>query len=337
MHTELLESPLRQPATSAGVSSRMAWYAAVARRAPSKHNTQPWCFVVQGGSLEFWADPARMLPESDPHRRELILSCGTAVHLACVAAQAHGYQPQVALLPDGADGPLARLVEARPHEVTEEDRSLLAAVPKRRTDRGPLDDTLLPAAMPLVLQAVADRQGATLRLLSTPGERATLARLVEHADRLLVQRVPVERELTDWLREPGDPRSDGVPTDHTRGPAASYRAEFVQRDYSSARSHPAQDRPGPDHPLLAILCTPGDRVRDWLVAGQALGAVLLRAAVAGANASYLNQPVEENAIRSQLRDQFMLPGIAQLVLRIGIGGEVAPTPRRDPDDLTSHA
>ena len=338
MSAKLVESPPwpAEPATTAAMRARLAWYAAVARWAPSKHNTQPWRFVVRSRSLEVWTDPSRMLPETDPHRRELIISCGAAVQLACVAARAHGYEPAVALLPDGVGSFVARLVEIGPWLATEQDRSLLAAVPFRRTDRGPLDGNLLPASLPFLLQSAAAAQGATLKMVSTPGDRLTLAGLVERADRLLVQRGRVDQEIAHWLREPGDARRDGVPTDHTRGAAASYRAEFVQRDFSSTSSRPAQDRPGPDHPMLGVLCTPRDGVQDWLIAGQALAAVLLNAALAGSHASYLNQPVEEAAIRAQLREQLLLPGVAQLVLRLGVGGEVTPPPRRDLDDLTFH-
>ena len=305
MTTDLLASPFLppEPSATAEVSSRMAWYAAVARWAPSKHNTQPWRFVVRGASLEVWADSGRMLPESDPNRRELIMSCGTAAQLACVAARAHGYLPHVTLLPQGSNGCLARMVEVGPWQTTDGDRALLAAVPRRRTDRGPLDDEGLPGSLPFLLQSEATLYGAALRLVSTPGDRSTLAGLVERADRLLIQRGHVDQELEHWLREPGDPRPDGVPTDHSRGAAASYRAEFVQRDFSSRGSKPAQDRFGRDHPLVGILCTPHDRVDDWLVAGLALAAVLLQATAAGANTSYLNQPVEEPAIRVQLREQ----------------------------------
>lgn len=326
-----------EPSATEGAGARMEWYAAVARWAPSKHNTQPWRFVVRGESLEFWSDPGRMLPESDPHCRELVISCGAAVHLACVAARALGYQPLVSLLPDSDRGCLARLVESGRWDPTTEDRQLLAAVPRRRTDRGPLDRAPLPASLPFMLQSAAAAEGASLRLVSRPGDRSTLAGLVERADRMLVQRGRVDEELARWLREPGDARRDGVPTDHTRGPAASYRAEFVQRDFSSPVSSPGQDRPGPDDPILGVLCTPADHLQDWLNAGRALAAVLLRATVAGANASYLNQPVEESAIRGELRDQLSLVGVAQLVLRIGAGGEVTPPPRRDSDQLTFRA
>ena len=62
--------------------------------------------------------------------------------------------------------------------------------------------------------------------------------------------------------------------------------------------------------------------------------MLLRATVAGANASYLNQPVEETASRSLLQSQLSLPGPPQLVLRLGRGGPVGPTPRRDLDEVS---
>ncbi len=322
-----------EPRGSTDPATRMAWYAAVARWAPSKHNTQPWRFVVRGDTLDVWADPIRLLTATDPHRREVTLSCGAAVEIACVAARAHGYEAAATFQPDGAGGPLARLVEVGTWDSTEHDRALLAAVPRRRTDRGPLDADLAPSELRFDLQSAAQTCGVWFRLVSTPGDRATLASLVERADRLLVRRAGVDDELAPWLREPGDTNADGVPTDHTRGAAASYRAEFVQRDFSSSTSLPAQDRPGRDAPIIGVLCTPGDRPPDWLLAGRALAAMLLRAAAVGVHASYLNQPVEHVAIRAELREHLGLPGVPQLVLRLGVGGEVTAPPRRDPDDV----
>jgi hypothetical protein len=311
----------------------MAWYAAVARWAPSKHNTQPWRFVVDDAFLEFRTDATRALADTDPQMREMVISTGAAVHLATVAARAAGYEVAVTLVPDGRGGGTARMEEIGPRTPTANDLDLLAAVPNRRTDRGPLDGDQLPADLPFVLQSAAAELGSSLRLVTSPGDRLTLADLVQRADRLLLQRGTADAELVNWLRTPTDRRRDGVPADHTRGPSASSRAEFVQRDFSLPGTQPTQDRAGRDRPLVGVLCTPADGVSDWLAAGRALGAVLLRATLAGANASYLNQPVEDVAIRAQLRDQLTLDGVAQLVLRIGVGGEVAVTPRRYLRDL----
>jgi hypothetical protein len=212
--------------------------------------------------------------------------------------------------------------------VTAQDRSLLTAVATRRTDRGPLNAEVLSPSLPFVLQRAAYAEHAALRLISTPGDRLTLAALVDRADRLLSRQGRTDQELATWLREPGDPRPDGVRTSSTRGRAQSQRAEFVQRDFSSATSQPDHDRRGPDNPIVCVLSTAADRPKDWLTAGRALAAVLLRAAAEGAHASYLNQPVEEPALRSQLRSDLALPGPAQLVLRLGAGGLVSPSPRR---------
>ncbi len=325
-----------EPADSAGLSERLSWYAAVARWAPSKHNAQPWRFVVRGDVLEVWCDSERALAVSDPEHRELLISCGAALQLACVAARARGRAPQAAVLPEGGGSLVARLTEAGPWDTTEEDRLILAAAAHRRTDRGPLDDEPLPGGLAFELQSAAAAQGASLRLVSTPGDRATLASLIERADRLLVQRGEVDDELAPWLRDEGDPRHDGVPSENTRGAAASYRAEFVQRDFSTSTSRAAQNRPGRDHPIVGVLCTPSDHRADWVLAGRALTDVLLRAARSGAHASYLNQPVEEPALRAHLRDQLALDGIAQLVLRVGVGGDVAAPRRRNAHDLTLH-
>jgi hypothetical protein len=306
----------------------------VARWAPSKHNTQPWRFVVRADALEIWGHPTPILAATDPHRRELTVSCGAALHLACVAARALGIRPVVTVFPDGLGGCLARLVEGPAWSTTTEDRALLAAIPERRTDRGPLDGDAVPDELPFLLQSAAAAEGATLRLVRGAGDRATLAHLVSTADRLLRQRGLADAELARWLREPGDRRDDGVPTSHTRGHAASLRAEFVQREFSSSRSMAAHDRPGPDRALVGVLCTPADRPEQWIAAGRALAAVLLRATVSGANASYLNQPVEEPRIRAMLRDDLALDGVPQLVLRMGVGAYVPPTPRRPVDEVT---
>lgn len=318
-----------EPAGTAGLRARLSWYAAVARWAPSKHNAQPWTFVVRGDALEIWADVARPLTSTDPHQRERVISFGAAVQLACVAARALGRTPHVTVTPAADDRLVACVSEEGPWDTSEDDRRLLAAAALRRTDRGPLDDGTLPAGLAFQLQSAAAVHGASLRLVSSPGERATLAALVERADRLLVRRGDADAELAPWLRDQGDVRLDGVPADNTRGAAASYRAEFVQRDFSTTTSRAAQDRAGRDHPIVGVLCTPSDRVDDWVAAGRALTAVLLRATDSGANASYLNQPVEEPAVRAQLREHLELSGVAQLVLRLGAGGDVAAPARRD--------
>lgn len=318
------------PGEASTVDDRLAWYVDVARLAPSKHNSQPWRFVLRDGALLLWPDLGRALPLTDPMHRELLLSCGTAVHLAWVAARSLGRELDIAWLPEPGSTLLARLTEGRAIEVPDDAQDLLAAVASRRTDRGPLDATLLSAQLPFELQAAAFSQSSDLRLVVTEADRKRLSDLVLQADRIMVRSGNTDEELADWRRVAGDTRLDGVPLDRTRGPRASYRAEFVQRDFGAgAGSAAAMDRDGLDAPVVAVLSTSGDKSIDWLVGGRALAAVLLHAARHGANASYLNQPCEVEALRGLLRSDLGIAGYPQVIVRIGVGGDVAPAPRRE--------
>ncbi len=51
----------------------------LAVRAPSVHNSQPWRWRFDGGTLELFADRSRQLPATDPQGRGLVLSCGAAL------------------------------------------------------------------------------------------------------------------------------------------------------------------------------------------------------------------------------------------------------------------
>ena len=70
-----------------------------------------------------------------------------------------------------------------------------------------------------------------------------------------------------------------------------------------------------------------------VAAGQALASVLLHARTQDIWGSFLNQPIEDPDLRSQLTQLLGIEGVPQCLLRIGFGTEVKPTPRRELDDL----
>ena len=65
---------------------------ALATRAPSIHNTQPWRFVLTADALELWADRRRQLATADLDGRALLVSCGGALHLAGLGLAAQGWR-----------------------------------------------------------------------------------------------------------------------------------------------------------------------------------------------------------------------------------------------------
>jgi hypothetical protein len=86
-------------------------------------------------------------------------------------------------------------------------------------------------------------------------------------------------------------------------------------------------------PVLVVLGTDQDKRLDWLIAGQAMQKVLLRATAHGVAASYLNQPIELDELRPRLIEVLGRSGYPHLILRLGYGAEVRPTPRRSVGDV----
>jgi hypothetical protein len=64
---------------------------ALAVRAPSIHNSQPWRWVAGERSLRLFTDSDRQLPATDPDGRDLLVSCGVALHHARVGFAAAGW------------------------------------------------------------------------------------------------------------------------------------------------------------------------------------------------------------------------------------------------------
>jgi len=94
------------------------------------------------------------------------------------------------------------------------------------------------------------------------------------------------------------------------------------------------EHPGDDSSLVALLWTAGDEPAEWLLAGQAVQMVLLRACVSDVHASFLNEPIESSDLRQQLAQMLGISGFPQMMLRLGWGVGAACTPRRSAESVT---
>ena len=65
---------------------------ALAAAAPSVRNSQPWRWEVGRDAVHLHADLARWLPAADPMGRDLVMSCGAALHHARVALGDRSHQ-----------------------------------------------------------------------------------------------------------------------------------------------------------------------------------------------------------------------------------------------------
>jgi nitroreductase len=305
-------------------------------RAPSSHNTQPWRFGLRSGAIDVYADRERQLPVVDPVGRELVMSCGAAL-LNLELALAHlGRAADVELLPEPAEPDLlarVRLGGERPPTADQE--RLFEAIDKRRTNRRPFSATPLPSdTVLLALEGAARAEGA--RFVRIADEvRVRVADLVAEGDRRLYADRRFRSELAAWCRPNRSGRPDGIPGYALGfGDAASLLAPLALRAFNLGRSQAAKSRGlAAAAPLLALIETDGDTTQEWLRAGRALQHVLLEATAAGISASFLNQPVEVPELRTELQRVVNGSGAPQLLLRLGYGPDVRPTPRRPLEDV----
>lgn len=320
-----------EPPIAPSARAALRWAVNAAVLAPSKLNTQPWRFVLRDEALELYADEARALPVSDPSARELLIACGAALANVELAIRAVGHVPETTILPLGAQGQcLARVSLGRAEPIDPRRRALFGAIPRRRTDRSPLDGAGATRPLLVHLQGVAGERGAGLRLVQSAGERLGLAELVARADARQERDPAYRAELRAWVADRSRDSRDGIPPAATLPGAATRPAPFAPRAMDAIDL--TRTTLPHDTPALAVLWTRGDGRRDWLLAGLALEEVLLSLSVAGLAAAFVNQPIEEPALRALVRDELDLPGFPQALLRMGTSpsGSGAPATSRRP-------
>lgn len=300
---------------------------ALASRAPSVHNTQPWRWRVDAGSLHLYADADRQLPNTDPDGRDLILSCGTALHHCVVAFAAVGWRSKVTRLPNPADPNHLAAIELSRYPADGADIALAAAIPRRRTDRRHYSSWAVPVGDIALMAARAARNGVTLCQ-------------VEDLDKLhdiVTESVGQHRnydylaELTEWSGRYASVA--GVPAHST--PASDPTAKIPGRLFAGPALAMAPDSsPVDDNAVVLALGTRADDRLARLRAGEATSVVLLTATSAGLASCPVTEPLEIEATRESVRsDIFGCGNYPQMLLRVGwapINADPLPaTPRRN--------
>jgi hypothetical protein len=121
------------------------WILSYAILAPHSHNLQSWVVELSvPGQILLRCDLQRLLPETDPYSRQIMMSHGTFIELLDMAARERGQRADITLFPEGAFGPdkldgrpvaLIRLVP----DATVPKDPLFAQILKRHTNRAAYD------------------------------------------------------------------------------------------------------------------------------------------------------------------------------------------------------
>ncbi|NNH69333.1 NAD(P)H nitroreductase [Nocardia uniformis] len=303
----------------------------MAVRAPSVHNTQPWLWRVGDTTVHLYADQSRRLPHTDPDERDLLLSCGAALHHLRVAARGFGWDTRVHRLPNPADPDHLAAIEFRAAAPTEESVRMARAIGMRRSDRRRFTSWEVPAGHLVKLSAAGADNGVLVRDIDSGPERFHLLSAFEQAARIHANDFSYGAELSQWSGRHAT--SEGVPARNAVAAGDPTVRPFSNPGLSEAVIH---DRDVTDH--LVVLSTAGDDRLSRLRAGEATSAVLLTATIAGLATCPLTEPLEVSAIRDAIRtDVLDDSGYPQMIIRVGWAATSAPeiprTPRRSLADV----
>ena len=297
-----------------------------AARAPSVHNSQPWLWQRRGDALDLLADWSRWLRRADPDGRDLLLSCGAALHHLRVASEAMGWSAVVEHQPDPEQPHLVASVSFRPVTAYAEAADELGALLARHTDRRRFAEWPVPDARLEAMAARGRRWGALVRIVEDESARTSLLDLTREADRRQHDDPGYVEELRSWFR-PG--ARDGVPPANVPAGLTTVPQRFPRGDLDDPAA--VVDASVPGIPAVLVVATSSDDALSHVRAGEALSDMWLQACRGGLVVVPLSQAVEVDETRRELRTG-LLGDLAcpQILLAVGFPSRADVPPPRSP-------
>ena len=334
------------------------WILSYALLAPHSHNLQSWLVDLhEPNQITLYCDLTRLLPETDPYARQIMLSHGTFLELLDIAARQLGLRADIELFPAGRFGP--RHLDSRPvariglsPDSRVEKDPLFAQILRRRTNRNPYDSTrqLPRAAWQAIVQSPAENAIQIGYVdLAQPALLAQQRQIASAAWQTELTTPRVVRETYRLLRigaDEIDQQRDGIAVldprlvwlnrlglfDRAQVPAAdSYTTQSQRREFDARLDAT---------PSFFWMSSRGNDRASQIAAGRAYARVQLTATALGVAMQPLQQalqeyPEQQNHYQAIHRLCGADPATQtiQMWARVGYGPPVSPSPRRPLEQL----
>jgi len=152
---------------------------------PNPHNRQSWIAdLKRDAEITLVCDADRLLPETDPFGRQVLIGCGAFIEPAVIAAAERGHRVSVDLFPEGAPnrrelpgGSTVARLRVAPDAALRRD-PLFGQIRRRHTHKGPYDSArAVPSPLWRGLEASATERGLMAGSIDAPAPMATLRRI----------------------------------------------------------------------------------------------------------------------------------------------------------------
>lgn len=326
------------------------WALAHAILAPNPHNMQPWLVDLrEPDSITLHVDLERLLPETDPFGRQVLIGHGTFLEILRLALAERGVAAEMRHFPDGPmpaerldARPVAR-IELRPDAAKGE--PLFARITSRRSNKEPYDTARPVEATHLdALRAVTLPATTALRLESDPARVAALRDLAGQAMAVEMGTPRTLRESVERTRIGADAirrHRDGI---ELHGPMFWWLSALGLMTADKAMTPGTLAHQGgldyatgyfASSMAFGMVVTPGNARDQQLDAGIAYVRLNLAATAQGLGMHPVSQLLQEYPEMAGLQRELLeLVGAApgetvQMLFRMGYAPMPGPSPRRD--------
>jgi hypothetical protein len=334
------------------------WLLAFAILAPHSHNLQSWRVSLSTpGEIWLACDLTRLLPQTDPQARQIMMSHGTFLELLDMAAKEQGYRADITLFPEGIFStekidtrPVARIRLLPDPAIKKE--PLFAQVLLRHTNRSMYELSRdVPAAAWEAMRSSVD--GAQVRVshvglaqaevLAAHRRTASAAFAIElSTPRTVMESYALLRVGATEVLQHRDGLSLLAPL-----PVALARLGLFDRDsvptpddYATTSQIEDFDKKLASTPGFLVMTTPANDRVSQIRAGRAYVRVQLAATALGLAMQPLQQALQEYPEQRQpYADIHRLAGVSllgetvQMWARVGYASPVEPAPRRRLQDF----
>jgi hypothetical protein len=285
--------------------------------AANGHNTQPWRFHLEPDRITISPDFSRRTPAVDPDDHHLWVSLGCATENLVHAARALGkYADVEQTLQD---------IRISFTNSPPERSSLVDAIFQRQCTRADYDGRQMPSDVLHALEEAGAVNGVGLRLVTDRAQMETVLEYVTAGNSAQMRDPAFVAELKHWIRfddaeaaESGDglfTRASGNPTSPSWLGSRMFSLFFTEKSENDKYAKQIRSSAG-----VAILVGERADPASWFGVGRAYERLALTMTTLGIRNSFLNQPVEVPAVRTQFAQWLGAPRRRpDLVLRFGTG------------------
>ncbi len=328
------------------------WVLSHAILAPHSHNLQSWLVDLrEPGSITLHMDVSRILPHTDPHSRQMVMSQGTFLELLDLAARQRGYRAEIELFPDGEypesdpdERATARIHLVQDARITPD--PLFAQIFDRHTNRLPYAvRTPDSAAIAAINASVAGYPIANGFVGIRPGENVQAHRdIAMQAWKTEITTARTALESLKWMRvgpEEIAANRDGISINKPMLRFLSAVGLFDRDQAAPPDSASARQQIDDFNSVIAStpaffwMTSDGNDRKTQVLAGRAYARAQLAATAHGLSMQPLQQALQEYPEQSEAYVAIHeLVGAqrprqtVQMWARLGYGPQIGPSPRR---------